>query len=274
MNAANGAAFDVAAYLERIGHAPVGEPSLSALRSIHAAQARSIPFENLDIQLGRPIRLDSASLQAKLVDGRRGGYCFEQNGLLQAALEAVGFDVTPLAAWVSPDSEGAGDLRTHMLLEVSIGGEPWIADVGFGADGIVEPVPLVDGAPTEQDGRVYRLVRQPDDRWALQRRAATREWLDLYAFRRQAATRKDYEAGNRYTSEDPVSPFVRSLTAQWGAGEVRPVLRNRHLVEAWPDGERHVARFHEDGDLLAALVERFGLRFPPGTRFRALRRDA
>jgi len=71
-----------------------------------------------------------------------------------------------------------------------------------------------------------------------------------------------------------VSPFVRSLTAQLGAGEARPVLRNRHLVEAWPDGERHVARFHEDAELLAVLDERFGLRFPPETTFRALRRDA
>jgi N-hydroxyarylamine O-acetyltransferase len=268
------APFGLAAYLERIGHAPVGGPSLPALRSIHSAHARSIPFENLDIQVGRPILLDRASLQAKLVEGRRGGYCFEQNGVLQAALEAVGFDVTPLAAWVLPDSEGAGDLRTHMLLEVSTGGEPWIADVGFGADGISEPVALADGATSEQDGRVYRLVKQPDDLWVLQQqRAEPTGWLDLYAFRREAATREDYEAGNRYTSQDPVSPFVRSLTAQWGAGEVRPVLRNRHLVEAWPDGERHVARYHEDDELLAVLDERFGLRFPPETRFRAFHHD-
>jgi N-hydroxyarylamine O-acetyltransferase len=269
------APFGLAAYLERIGPAPVGDPDLRALRSIHSAQARAIPFENLDIQLGRPILLDRASLQAKLVDGRRGGYCFEQNGLLRAALEAVGFEVTPLAAWVRPDSKEKDDLRTHMLLEVRVGGEPWIADVGFGADGIAEPVPLADGAESEQEGRIYRLVKLPDDMWTLQRRQeGPAEWLELYAFTREPATGEDYQAGNRYTSQDPTSPFVRSLTAQWGAGEVRPVLRNRHLVEAWPDGEHHVARFHEDGELLAALDERFGLRFPPETRFRALRHDA
>ena len=278
MNDADGASthpFGLDAYLERIGHAPVSGAGLDVLRSIHSAHARTVPFENLDIQLGRPIRLDPESLEAKLVGGRRGGYCFEQNGLLLLALEAVGFDVTPLAAWVRMGSEAESGLRTHMLLEVNVDGEPWIADVGFGADGISEPMALGDGATSEQDGRSYRLVMLPDDLWVLQqRRSAPPGWFDLYAFTREPATQEDYEAGNRYTSEDPDSPFVRSLTAQWGAGEVRPVLRNRHLVEAWPDGERHVARFHDDDELLAALDERFGLRFPTDTRFRALLRDA
>jgi N-hydroxyarylamine O-acetyltransferase len=266
------ARFDIPAYLARIGHAAGAHADVGTLRSVHSAHAATIPFENLDIQLGRPILLDADSLQAKLVTARRGGYCFEQNGLLRAALEAIGFDVTPLAAWVRMGSEADGGLRTHMLLSAAVGGEPWIADVGFGADGISEPLPLADGATSDQDGRRYRLVKLPDDLWVLQRdRPLPPGWFDLYAFTLERATDADYAAGNRYTAQDPASPFVRSLTAQLGAGEARPVLRNRHLVEAWPDGERHVARLHADDELLAVLDERFGLRFEPGTEFRALR---
>jgi N-hydroxyarylamine O-acetyltransferase len=266
------AGFDLAGYLTRIGHGAATEADFGTLHAVHSAHAAAIPFDNLDIQLGRPILLDADSLQAKLVTARRGGYCFEQNGLLRAALEAIGFDVTPLAAWVRMGSEADSGLRTHMLLSVAVGGEPWIADVGLGADGISEPMPLGDGATSDQDGRRYRLVKRPDDLWVLQRdRAASPGWFDLYAFTLEPATDADYAAGNRYTSQDPASPFVRSLTAQLGAGEARPVLRNRHLVEAWPDGERHVARLHADDELLAVLDERFGLRFESGTEFRALR---
>jgi len=182
--------------------------------------------------------------------------------------------VTPLAAWVGVGDEARIGLRTHMLLRVDLDGEPWIADVGFGADGIAEPMPLADGVTAEQDGRDYRLVKHPDELWILQRDRADRSghlrWLDLYAFTLEPATADVYEAGNRWTSSDPASPFVHSLTAQLGAGEVRPVLRNRHLVEEWPDGERHVARLHHDEDVLEVLADRFGLSFPPGTTFRAL----
>ncbi len=269
--------MDLPGYLLRIGWAANGtrEADVRTMKGVHRAHAASIPFENLDIQLGRRIRLDPASLQAKLVGGRRGGYCFEQNGLLLGALTALGFDVTPLAAWV-PADDAPGGLRTHMLLRVDLDHEPWIADVGFGADGIAEPMPLEDGATAEQDGRRYRLVKQADDLWVLQRDRADRHhgvgWFDLYAFTLEPATSEDYEIGNRYTSTDPGSPFVRSLTAQFDAGEVRPVLRNRHLVEDWPDGERHVARLHRDEEVLEVLAERFGLSFPPDTRFRALAR--
>jgi N-hydroxyarylamine O-acetyltransferase len=269
------APFDLPGYLERIGFEGTADATPATLRSLHRAHASAVPFENLDIQLGRPIRLDAASVQAKLVRDRRGGYCFEQNHLLMWGLEAVGFEVTPLAAWVRIGSESASDLRTHMALKVEVDGSPWLADVGFGADGLSEPILFADGALAEQDGRRYRLVTEPDGIWALQRSyAEPAEWFDLYAFTMDPATPGDFAHGNRYTSTDPGSPFVRSVTAQRSGGLVRPVLRNRHLVEAMPDGERHVARLHRDEELLEVLADRFSLSFPPGTRFRALTGDS
>ena len=121
-------ALDLPAYLERIGYAGDLNPSRSVLEALHLAHATHIPFENLDILLGRPIRLDLASLQAKLVKDRRGGYCFEQNLLFSAVLRQLGFSVTSLAARVRYRTTTLLP-RTHMLLLVDLAGERWLADV-------------------------------------------------------------------------------------------------------------------------------------------------
>lgn len=137
--------LDLDAYLRRIGYAGALDPGSATLEALHLAHASRIPFENLDILLGRPIRLDLGSLQAKLVRDGRGGYCFEQNLLLAAVLGRVGFDVTPLAARVRYRITRAVP-RTHALLVVETGGERWLADVGFGLEGLLMPVPLRAGA--------------------------------------------------------------------------------------------------------------------------------
>ena len=121
--------FDLDAYLHRVGDAgPVG-PDLETLRRLQAAHLGAIPFENLDVRLGRPVGLDLASLQAKLVRRRRGGYCFEQNTLFAAVLRAIGFDLRTLEARVRPPGATSPLPRTHMLLRVDVGGDPWLADV-------------------------------------------------------------------------------------------------------------------------------------------------
>ena len=141
---------DLDAYLARIGYRERLDPTVETLRGLHFAHATQIPFENLDILLGRSIVLDLESLQKKLVERRRGGYCFEQNTLFAAVLESLGFAVTRLAARVR---FGATSIRprSHMLLSVEIDGEPWLADVGFGGEGLLHPVPL-DKANTIQQG--------------------------------------------------------------------------------------------------------------------------
>jgi N-hydroxyarylamine O-acetyltransferase len=141
--------LDLDAYLQRIGYAGSHTPSRATLDALHLAHATHIPFENLDILLGRPIRLDLASLQAKLVAGRRGGYCFEQNRLFAAALEALGFAVTPLAARVRFGTTSILP-RTHMTLQVEVDGSRVLADVGFGVFGLLLPVSLEQTGESRQ----------------------------------------------------------------------------------------------------------------------------
>src|SRR5690606_7025466 len=135
-------ALDLDAYCARIGYDGPREPTLATLRALHALHPAAIAFEALDVMLGRGIDLAPAAVEAKLVHQRRGGYCFEQNGLFQRVLAAMGFEVEALLArvlWRTP-ADAPPRPRTHMALRVMVEGEPWLADVGFG--GCVMTAPL------------------------------------------------------------------------------------------------------------------------------------
>jgi N-hydroxyarylamine O-acetyltransferase len=256
------ATVDLPAYLSRIGVAEPLAADLDTLRRVHLAHATSIPFENLDIHLSRVIRLDLVSIQAKLVTGGRGGYCFEHNRLLAAALGALGFEVTTLGARVGP-----GDprvlRRTHMVLAVAVGGVDWLADVGFGAGGLLEPIPLVPGEPVDQPGRTFRVVETADG-FALEKRAGE-GWDVEYQYTTEEMYPADYEVASHYTSTHPDSGFVRTLTAQREGIDAQWVLRGRELTE-FRGGAVTTTTVAEE-DLLDTLAETFGLRFAPGTRF-------
>jgi N-hydroxyarylamine O-acetyltransferase len=252
--------FDLPAYLARIRHAGPCTPTLETLRALHLAHATHIPFENLDILLGRPIRLDLEGLQAKLVHARRGGYCFEQNTLFAAALEAVGFRVTRLAARVRVGTTRLLP-RTHMLLKVDLDGATWLADVGFGGGGLLLPVPLAPGPPVRQYAWTYR-VREEAGLWVLQA-LHQGSWHDLYAFTLEPQYEVDFEVANHYTSTHPSSRFVQTLTVQRSTPEVRYILRNQEF--AIQRGDDVSSRPVADGELLPLLAETFGLAFPPGT---------
>jgi N-hydroxyarylamine O-acetyltransferase len=263
MNPAATPSLDLAAYLRRVEYEGALEPTEEVLRALHLAHATHIPFENLDILLGRPIRLDLDSLQAKLVHGGRGGYCFEQNSLFAAVLEEVGFPVTRLAARVRHGATAVLP-RTHMLLLVRCEGKTWLADVGFGAEGLLHPVPFGKGEVSEQYRWSYRVV-QEGDLWVLQSLHAD-GWTDLYAFALEPQHAVDYEMANHFTSTHPESRFRRTVTAQLATPGVRRVLRFGELVV--DDGNDVTRRTIEGPDeLLAVLAESFGLRMPAGTRF-------
>jgi len=257
-------ALDLEAYLRRIDYAGDLVPSRATLDALHRAHATHIPFENLDILLGVPIRLDLASLQAKLVAGRRGGYCFEQNALFAAVLEKLGFAVTRLAARVRLGSDAVRP-RTHMTLGVDVGGARVLADVGFGASGLLLPLAFDAGRPSQQYAWTYRIVDE-GGRWLLQSRHGE-AWEDLYAFTDEPQHAVDYELANYYTSTHPESRFTQTLTAQRIGLEVRRILRNRDYTEdrGAEVSERTLA---DDDEVLSVLAARFGLEFPPGTRFR------
>jgi N-hydroxyarylamine O-acetyltransferase len=262
-------ALDLDAYLRRIGYSGSAQPVRATLEALHLAHAGRIPFENLDILLQRPIRLDLASLQDKLVRGGRGGYCFEQNLLFASVLERLGFSVTRLAARVHYRNRRKLP-RTHILLRVEAEGTTWLADVGFGLEGLLLPVPFVAGREARQFTWTYRVI-ESEGEWTLQS-LRNESWTDLYSFTLDPCLAVDFEPANHYTATHPDSRFVRTLTVQLPTPEVRYMLRNRELVL---DRSATVTRrvLKDDEELLAVLDETFGLKFPAGTRF-AYRDDA
>ncbi len=254
--------LDLTAYLDRIAYTGPLAPTAEVLTAVHLAHATHIPFENIDVLLGKPPRIDLESLQAKLVRGGRGGYCFEQNALLAAALEHIGFHVTRLAARVWFRATGRLP-RTHMLLRIDLPEGPRIADVGFGSAGLFHPLPLIDGREAQQYAWAYRVARGSGT-WMLQTRLPE-GWADLYEFSEEPQHPVDYEPANYFVATHPVSPFTRTLTAQRQSPAARFVLRNRLLTT--DRGGAVETRVVNDDELLGVLADVFGLRLPAGTRF-------
>ncbi len=256
--------LDLEAYLRRIGLEAAPAPDLAGLKALHGAHATSIPFENLDIQMGLPIRLDLASLQAKLVQRRRGGYCFEHNSLFFAVLKAIGFDAIPCEARVRL---GATEVlpRTHMLLIAKLEGEPWLCDVGFGGEGLLHPVPM-DGTAHDQFRNTYRVA--VEGRLRVLQSFHHGAWEDLYAFQPDPRYPVDFEMANHFTSTHPDSRFVKTLTAQLPGPEVRRILRNRAYAEL--RGDQVEGRQLATGEVIPMLREVFGIEVPEGARFRTL----
>ena len=259
--------LDLDAYFARIGYSGPREAGPAVLSALTEAHASAIPFENLDILLGRPIRLDLASLQGKLVSDLRGGYCFEQNTLFQAALLALGFPVTPLAARVrSGAPPGSVRPRTHMLLAVDLAEGRFLADVGFGGGGPIRPLRLVAGPETAVGMSRFRLRREGPS-WVLEGDQGD-GWQDLYAFTEEPQEPADFEVANWFTSTWPKSPFVTSLVAHRQGLDDRATLRDRELTLRDPGGLR-TESVRDPEHLLEVLRVRFGLTFPAGTRFAA-----
>jgi N-hydroxyarylamine O-acetyltransferase len=197
--------FDLDAYLGRIGMR--GRP---ALTEIHRAQVMSIPFENLDPRRGIPVSLAEDTLERKLVAERRGGYCFEQNLLLKAALEGLGLRVELMLARVRVGSPpGAKRPRSHLVLRVESDGALWHADAGFGAGTPIEPLPFGPGEPREQLGWRFRIVEDQEE--LVLQSADESGWVDLYGLVPEPVPFVDLETSNWYTATHPRSPFVTGL---------------------------------------------------------------
>ena len=252
---------DITAYCRRIGYTGELQPSISTLRSLHRAHVGEIPFENIDALLGRPILLDPASLQAKLVTARRGGYCFEQNLMFKDVLESVGFKVTGLAARVRGAGEYPLRARTHMALLVEAEGKTFFADVGFGGTGLLEPLPFM--ADREFDLPIVSFrFKEHDGLWALQSSQLGAQWIDLYAFSLEPQERIDYEVASWYTSTFSTSVFRHSLTGQRVRPHERVILRNRDLTILTSNGEEK-RQVNSAAEARTVLRERVGLDLPP-----------
>lgn len=248
--------LDVDAYLGRLGL----DPSAS-LGEIHRAHATTIPFENFDPLNGRPVSLELGRLEEKLVAQLRGGYCFEHNLLFKAALESLGaYEVTPMLARVRiGESAGPPGPLNHLLLKVVHQETAWLADVGFGGGGLLDPLPFAPGIESDQSGWRYRLVTE-GDALVLQNHQDG-DWRDLYVFVPRPAVFADIEVGNWFTSTHPRGGFVTGVFA----GARRPdrclslFTSDRAILIERPVGGASTTTEVGLDEVAPILSERFGL---------------
>jgi N-hydroxyarylamine O-acetyltransferase len=242
-------------YLARIGFDGKTEPDLATLTAIHVAHVNAIPFEGLDPLLRRPVKLDLASVQEKLVDNRRGGYCFEQNALLKAALETIGFEVTGFAArvrWMSPPDSPLGP-KTHMLLKVDLPDGPYLADVGFGACLIDTPLRFQTDVEQRTAMGIFRLSKA-DGLFSLSAKRPA-GWRTMYAFNEEPQIPADYELGSWFTSTSPLAPFTNVVIMQRLSGDRRYKLVDRQFTIEARDGEVVAERSIESAEELARVLD-------------------
>jgi N-hydroxyarylamine O-acetyltransferase len=242
--------LDLDAYLRRVGHQGDTAPTAATLAALHRAHLAAIPFENLDIVLGRGIAVDLDSVQAKLVERRRGGYCYEHGVLFAAVLERLGYSVERMLARVGGEDLERPRAPTHMTLRVEADGERWLADVGFGS-GLLEPLAFDAGGPRTQGGWTFALASTGPRSWAL-RELQAGEWVTRYGFDEQRLHAADVVMANHFTSTFERSPFVgKPVAVRKDEDAIRSLVGRRLTVER-PDRsveEREVGD-EEIGDLV------------------------
>ena len=248
--------FPLDEYLERIGLGSMVSADEAGLEELHRAQVYSIPFENFNIILGRGVSLDPRDLLRKLVLQRRGGYCFELNGLFLLALLHAGFSARPLLARVHSRGEPGG--RTHQLSLVTAGGRDWIADVGFGSNGLRAPIPFELERVSDQDGYRYRLTHAGPFGTMLQLEQEN-GWQDLYSFDLGYVSPADIELSNHYTSTHPECFFTWARVANLPRRTGRVSLMDFALTEIEGKQEREL-ELQAGPAYLEALEKYFGIR--------------
>lgn len=258
--------IDLDAYFARIGYRGPRAPTLEVLNAIASAHVQTIPFENLDVLLGRPIDLEPGALEAKLIHARRGGYCFEQNSLLLHVLTELGFDAHPLSARVRYQRpRDYTPARSHLFVRVELD-EAWLADVGVGAMSLSAALRLGDPerqtTPHEprrllrENGVVYHQVQFGDG------------WHDVCEFTLEEMPLIDRVVANWYTSTHPSSHFKdKLLVARALPDGGRVSILNRQLTVRGRDGRAEQRVLASPDELLAALGEHFDLHFSSGTVF-------
>jgi N-hydroxyarylamine O-acetyltransferase len=248
--------FHLDRYLARIGITGAAKADLETLTAIHAAHPDTIPFEGLDPLLRRlPVKLDLASLQDKLVDSRRGGYCHEQNLLLKAALDAIGFKVTLLGGrvrWMSPPDSPLGP-REHTLLKVDLPEGPYLADVGFGACILDAPLRLDVESEQRTGMGTYRLSKAEGLFWLSAKQPAG--WRTMYAFNLEPQIHSDIELANQYTSTSPLVPFTSMLIMERVSKDKRYKMINRRFAIETRDGELSEDRVIGSPDEFGRVIE-------------------
>ena len=250
--------FDLKGYLERIGidETPT-DASAETLGRLQLAQARHIPFENMDPLTGKIPDLAPDALWRKLVENRRGGYCFEVNALFGMALSALGFDAMPIMARVRNGAPRGGP-RSHRCFIVTIADRKYLADCGFGGGAPFTPVQLDIPGPQEIMGETYRVRRDEDTQEEVLERQVPEGWYGLYGFERAPAFEQDFEAANFVTARWEKAPFPHNLMMARVTEVGRNTLFNRAL-KVTRHGESDARRIETYEDFEEAMKGLFGL---------------
>ena len=246
--------MNVATYLQRLNYQGPTEPTAETLCDLHRAHLLTVPFENLDIHLGREIVLDDERLYGKIVERRRGGFCYELNGVFAALLRALGFSVKKLAAGVARADGSYSPLFDHMALMVELEAR-WLADVGFG-DSFREPLRLDDEGEQAQAFGAYRIRHDGEQRIMEQRNG--NEWQPQYRFPLQAYEYSDYAEMCRYHQTSPESHFTQNRVCSLATTDGRITLTNGRMITTIGD-ERSERELASESEIAAILHDQFGM---------------
>jgi N-hydroxyarylamine O-acetyltransferase len=249
---------NLAAYLERIGYSGPVSPDEETLRQIHRAHLLAVPFENLDIAWGKTIEVNQEAFVRKVVERRRGGFCYELNGAFAALLQALGFRVTLLSARVAREDGSYGREFDHLALRVDLE-QPWLADVGFG-DSFIDPLRLEAGL--EQDQTVGRFrIEQAGNALRLERRRVDGEWKPEYRFSLEPRRLEEFEGMCHYHQTSPQSSFTQKRVCSLATPQGRVTLSDMKLITT-SEGGRAERLLESDADWRAILADHFGIVAP------------
>jgi N-hydroxyarylamine O-acetyltransferase len=244
--------MNASAYLRRINYVGPTTPSAETLRGLQLAHLLAVPFENLDIALRRPIVLDETRLFSKIVDRRRGGFCYELNSLFAALLRELGFKVTMLSGRARRQLE-----FDHLALRVEVPGAPesWLADVGFG-EAFLEPLRLQEGMEQRQASGTYRLSRM-GERWSCSQ-LTPEGWKELYNFALTPRVLSEFTEMCHYHQTSPESQFTQRRVCSLPLPDGRVTLAGMRLILT-RNGNREERLLQSEAEYQAALREQFGI---------------
>ena len=250
--------MDIDHYLDRIGLDRRPPPTLDGLKAVHAAHLLAVPYENLDVQLGRPVTIERPAIYDKIVNRRRGGWCYEMNGILGWALGELGFDVTRATGAVMRELAGEAVVANHLVLRVALPEGVYLADVGFG-DGPLEPIPVRPG-PFAPHGFTYSVEPVDANWWRL--RNQPNGGAPSFDFNLAPADETRLAARCTELQTAPDSHFVLNLFCFRHRRDSILMLRGRVLRSILPGGQYTDRLVESADDLVATFKNDFGLDVP------------
>jgi len=253
-------------YLKRINYDGSLQATTETLRALQWAHLKAVPFENLSIHINEPIVLNDEGLYDKIVRCRRGGFCYEANGLFSWLLSELGFHVQKLSAGVANSKGVFGPEFDHMTLVVSLA-ERWLADVGFG-DSFRYPLLLDERGEQHQGRRSYRIVDNKDSLLLLQRENSN-EWTPQYRFNLAPHDFSDYQGMCEYHQSSPESHFTQNIICSKATDEGRVTISGNRLIVTSADGTRNESTLSGVEELLQVLRDTFGIHLPEGDRLKS-----